>query len=235
MRYKNGSTITDYYFVCNWRGDVIRIYDGAGAVVANYNYDAWGNVISVTDANGAAITDSTHIANVNPLRYRGYYYDSETGFYYVSSRYYDPEIGRWINADSSDTLTANFENFAQYNVFAYCFNNSVNMCDLDGSWAFAIAGGGYLATAGTIGVANAWNPVGWVIVGTVAIATVTMVGVIVYTSTVRKNEPDPYARPGQKKQGRERKNKARKNKNWKPRSKPKPPKKHTPDRDYRKY
>lgn len=109
------------------------------------------------------------------------------------------------------------------------------MCDLDGFWAFAIAGGGYLATAGTIGVANAWNPVGWVIVGTVAIATVTMVGVIVYTSTVRKNEPDPYARPGQKKQGRERKNKARKNKNWKPRSTPKPPKKHTPGRDYRKY
>ena len=55
----------------------IKIYDGTGAVVANYNYDAWGNVISVTDANGAAITDSTHIANVNPLRYRGYYYDSE--------------------------------------------------------------------------------------------------------------------------------------------------------------
>ena len=109
VRYKNGSTTTDYYFVCNWRGDVIRIYDGAGAVVANYNHDVWGNVSSVTDANGAAITDSTHIANVNPLRYRGYYYDSETGFYYVSSRYYDPEIGRWINADSSDTLTANFE------------------------------------------------------------------------------------------------------------------------------
>ena len=100
VRYKNGSTTTDYYFVCNWRGDVIRIYDGAGAVVANYNYDAWGGIISVTDANGAAITDSTHIANVNPLRYRGYYYDSETGLYYVSSRYYDPEIGRWINADN---------------------------------------------------------------------------------------------------------------------------------------
>lgn len=140
VRYKNGSTTTDYYFVCNWRGDVIRIYDGAGTVVANYNYDVWGNVSSVTDANGAAITDSTHIANVNPLRYRGYYFDSETGFYYVSSRYYDPEIERWINADSSDTLTASFENFAQYNVFAYCFNNSVNMCDLDGFWAFAIAG-----------------------------------------------------------------------------------------------
>lgn len=84
----------------------IKIYDGAGAVVANYNYDAWGNVISVTDANGTAITDSTHIANVNPLRYRGYYYDSETGFYYVSSRYYDPEIGRFISPVTTDVLTA---------------------------------------------------------------------------------------------------------------------------------
>ena len=64
-----------------------------------------------------------------------------------------------------------------------------------------LRGGGYLATAGTIGVANAWNPVGWVIVGTVAIATVTMVGVIIYTSTVRKNEPDPYVRPGRKSKG----------------------------------
>lgn len=89
-------------------------------------------MISVTDANGAAITDSTHIANVNPLRYRGYYYDSETGLYYLQSRYYDPVVGRWINADIPETLTADFENMTQNNLFAYCFNNSVNMCDLDG-------------------------------------------------------------------------------------------------------
>ena len=132
MRYKNGSTTTDYYFVCNWRGDVIRIYDGAGAVVANYNYDAWGNVISVTDANGAAITDSTHIANVNPLRYRGYYYDSETGFYYVSSRYYDPEIGRWINADNQ--IAGIGGEVLGYNLFAYCTNNPINMSDPSGNW-----------------------------------------------------------------------------------------------------
>ena len=132
VRYKNGSTTTDYYFVCNWRGDVIRIYDGAGAVIANYNYDAWGNVISVTDANGAAITDSTHIANVNPLRYRGYYYDSETGFYYVSSRYYDPEVGRWINADN--VIAGVGGDLKGYNLFAYCFNNPVNMDDQAGNW-----------------------------------------------------------------------------------------------------
>jgi len=132
VRYKNGSTTTDYYFVCNWRGDVVRIYDGAGAVVANYNYDAWGNVISVTDANGTAITDSTHIANVNPLRYRGYYYDSETGFYLTGTRYYDPEIGRFINADGEISDVGG--NALGYNLFAYCFNNPVNMDDPTGQW-----------------------------------------------------------------------------------------------------
>ena len=132
VRYKNGSTTTDYYFVCNWRGDVIRIYDGAGAVVANYNYDAWGNVISVTDANGATITDSTHIANVNPLRYRGYYYDSETGFYLTGTRYYDPEIGRFINADGEISDVGG--NALGYNLFAYCFNSPVNMDDPTGQW-----------------------------------------------------------------------------------------------------
>ena len=146
VRYKNGSTTTDYYFVCNWRGDVIRIYDGAGAVVANYNYDAWGNVISVTDANGAAITDSTHIANVNPLRYRGYYYDSETGFYYVSSRYYDPEVGRWINADSllsQGTILGN-------NMFAYCLNNPVNIADTTGQLPFFLVTAAVGAVAGAV-------------------------------------------------------------------------------------
>ena len=130
VRYKNGSTTTDYYFVCNWRGDVIRIYDGAGAVVANYNYDAWGNVISVTDANGAAITDSTHIANVNPLRYRGYYYDSETGLYYLQSRYYDPVVKRFINADG---YVSTGLGLSDYNMYSYCGNNPICRGDNSGS------------------------------------------------------------------------------------------------------
>ena len=130
VRYKNGSTTTDYYFVCNWRGDVIRIYDGAGAVVANYNYDAWGNVISVTDANGAAITDSTHIANVNPLRYRGYYYDSETGLYYLQSRYYDPVVKRFINADG---YVSTGLGFLGYSMFVYCNNCPPTLSDIKGS------------------------------------------------------------------------------------------------------
>lgn len=163
VRHKNGSTTTDYYFVCNWRGDVIRIYDGAGAVVANYNYDAWGNVISVTDANGAAITDSTHIANVNPLRYRGYYYDSETGLYYLQSRYYDPAVKRFINADNQLTTGSDMTGM---NLFAYCGNNPVNNADPTGEawwhWALGavavaacavatvVTAGGFAAAVGAI-------------------------------------------------------------------------------------
>ena len=98
----------------------------------------------------------------NPFRYRGYYYDTITGFYYVSSRYYDPEIGRWLNADIPETLTADFEDFAQYNLFAYCFNNPVNMSDETGTWpswakklAAAVAVVAVVATVAAITVATA--------------------------------------------------------------------------------
>ena len=91
-------------------------------------YDAWGNIISTSG------TQATGIGAKNSLRYRGYYYDTETGLYYLQSRYYDPKVGRWINTDISETLTADFENFAQYNLFAYCFNNPVNLSDETGTW-----------------------------------------------------------------------------------------------------
>ena len=82
----------EYYYIKNVQNDIVAIADKEGTVVANYYYDAWGNVTQ--------ITGNTALAQTNPLRYRSYYYDSETGLYYVSSRYYDPEIGRWINADN---------------------------------------------------------------------------------------------------------------------------------------
>ena len=119
---ENGYT---YYYVTNLQGDVIGIKDGSGNQVVSYAYDAWGKLLYRTN---------TQLAEYNPLRYRGYVYDWETGLYYVSSRYYDPEIGRWINADIPEILTADFENFTQYNLFAYCFNNPVNMTDETGAF-----------------------------------------------------------------------------------------------------
>ena len=113
---------TVYYYITNLQGDVMAVESATGSSVAQYAYDAWGNIIAMMGT----------LAELNPLRYRGYIYDQETGFYYVSNRYYDPEIGRWINADIQETLTADFESFAQYNLFAYCFNNPVSSDMLTG-------------------------------------------------------------------------------------------------------
>ena len=92
-----------YYFYKNLQGDIIEIANKVGTIVARYTYDAWGKVIAVTDEYGFDVSDNAaHVANANPFRYRGYYYDTEIGMYYLQSRYYDPNVGRFINAD--DTL-----------------------------------------------------------------------------------------------------------------------------------
>jgi len=131
---------TQYYYVKNLQGDVMRIVDATGAVVANYTYDAWGKV-----------TNSGNIIGLyNPIRYRGYYYDTETGFYYLQSRYYDPAIKRFINADSVNYLGANGD-FTSLNLYAYCGNNPVNYSDTSGhmpEWAkWTVVG---LAVAGLV-------------------------------------------------------------------------------------
>ena len=100
------------------------ILDSSETTVAAYTYNAWGRLLS----------SSGTLADLNPLRYRGYYYDSETGFYYVSSRYYDPEIGRWINADDTANLGVD-GSILSYNLFTYCLNNPVNRFDVDGNWS----------------------------------------------------------------------------------------------------
>ena len=107
--------------------------DKTGAVVARYTYDAWGKVLSITDADGNEIDANRyayHIAHLNPIRYRGYYYDTETGLYYLQSRYYDPEVGRFINAD--DVIVESNASLAAANLFIYCLNNPLNMIDNSG-------------------------------------------------------------------------------------------------------
>ena len=131
MKYNN----TLYYYVLNAQGDVVRIVNSSRSVVASYTYDPWGKIIS----------SSGTLADINPLRYRGYYYDSETGFYYLQSRYYDPEIGRFINADSYASTDAT--GLLSTNMFAYCENDPVNKSDPSGE-AFSLI---TIAVGATVG------------------------------------------------------------------------------------
>ena len=138
----NGTT---YYYVKNLQGDIIAILNASGEQVVEYKYDAWGNV-SIDEA------PLETIGIKNPYRYRGYRYDNETGLYYLQSRYYDPKIGRFINADSVDYLDAS-GTVLGCNLFAYCENNPVNMVDENGLFAMAataIAGVGISAATLTV-------------------------------------------------------------------------------------
>ena len=116
----DGSDFATYYYILNLQGDVVQIIDANGIMQAEYVYSPWGEIIS---AEG-------DLAEINPLRYRGYYYDSETGFYYLQSRYYDPENHRFINADSYASTDSG--DAIACNMFAYCGNNPVMRGDEDG-------------------------------------------------------------------------------------------------------
>ena len=133
----NGSYIgftyngVEYYYVYNLQGDVVAITDSTGTIVAKYEYDTWGEVQYEANYNG-----TVNIAVINPIRYRGYYYDSERGLYYLNSRYYDSFMCRFLNAD---TLIDNRGIITQ-NLFQYCGNNPVNNADLSGNLFGAIVG-----------------------------------------------------------------------------------------------
>ena len=126
LRYStNGTSFQTYYYVLNLQGDVVKLIHYIPGFeyesVATYEYDAWGNVSS-----------SGRLAEINPLRYRGYYYDNETGFYYLQSRYYDPANRRFINADSYQSTG---QGFVGTNMFAYCNNSPVFLVDSYGNMA----------------------------------------------------------------------------------------------------
>ena len=122
----NGTSFQTYYYVLNLQGDVVKLIHYIPGFeyesVATYEYDAWGNIVS----------SSGRLAEINPLRYRGYYYDSETGFYYLQSRYYDPVNRRFISADRH---LSTGQGFVGTNMFAYCNNSPVFLADYDGDEA----------------------------------------------------------------------------------------------------
>ena len=125
-----------FYYVLNLQGDVIAIITHWGESYGSYTYDAWGNVIS----------QSGSIASLNPIRYRGYYYDTETGLYYLGSRYYDPQVKRFVNADGAAFATVNpYSNgLTDKNYFAYCNNSPVMQKDDGGEL-------GHIAVAAIVG------------------------------------------------------------------------------------
>ena len=119
-----------YFYVTNQFGDVTIITDSDGEELVIYDYDEWGNL----KAFDAFTNKAYQIALLNPLRYRGYYYDKETGYYYLQSRYYDPSICRFINADIPEVAQLAKGIPSGINLFSYCNNNPVNNIDETGYW-----------------------------------------------------------------------------------------------------
>jgi len=121
-----------YYYEKNLQGDIIGIYDEDANKLCEYVYDAWGNCSIENDISGV------RIGEINSFRYRGYYYDSDIGLYYLKSRYYDPQVARFINADGLNYLGANGD-LGAYNLFAYCSCNPVGYIDNVGHSTVVIA------------------------------------------------------------------------------------------------
>lgn len=130
--YSRGNEVDTYYYILNQQGDVIRIVDTSGKTVSEYTYNGWGEILNVSNAK------DSEIGTINPIRYRGYYYDSELNMYYLQSRYYDPVMKRMICADD-ESLTAD-ATLNNNNLFAYCDNNPVNRADVEGDIWNVVAG-----------------------------------------------------------------------------------------------
>ena len=132
--HTNGTSSTTYYYVRNAQGDITSIVNASGTEVAKYAYDAWGNPIPIPNA------PTSTVGTLNPLRYRGYVYDTETGLYYLQSRYYNPSWGRFINTDG---YASTGQGIVGNNSFAYCGNNPVNRKDPNGNAWLAAVGIGF--------------------------------------------------------------------------------------------
>ena len=172
--YQKGTAAeVGYFFARNAQGDIIAVYRSSDSkLIGTYEYDLWGKPVSTTEASAGIDTDG--ILSKNPLRYRGYYFDNETGFYYLQSRYYDPGVRRFVSADS---YMSTGQGLTGHNMFAYCLNNPICCVDSQGAAAEVIAPLTYTTIAGGT---NAWNPVGWALLGAVAVTGVICIGVGIY-------------------------------------------------------
>ena len=143
---------TDYFYLYNGLGDVVGLVDSSNQVVVRYQYNSWGKVTSSEDTSGVSL------ATLNPFRYRKYVFDQETGLYCLGSRYYDPEVGRFVNADDTDVIFAKPQELGSKNLYAYCDNNPVAREDYAGEFPIpcivgavvgaAVSGFSYVLTSG---------------------------------------------------------------------------------------
>ena len=143
---------TDYFYLYNGLGDVVGLVDSSNQVVVRYQYNSWGKVTSTQDTSGVSL------ATLNPFRYRKYVHDPETGLYCLGSRYYDPEVGRFVNADDTDVIFAKPQELGSKNLYAYCDNNPVAREDYAGEFPIpcivgavvgaAVSGFSYVLTSG---------------------------------------------------------------------------------------
>ena len=139
-----------FFFEKNLQGDIIAVYNSSGTKICSYVYDAWGNhTVTVHSTNA---TESL-VAQYNPFRYRGYYYDNETGWYYLQTRYYDPNTGRFLNADKATVISATPDQLTDKNLYAYCDNNPVMRTDNGGEFWNWLVGGVVGAIGGAISAA----------------------------------------------------------------------------------
>ena len=173
IKYTRNGVTNQYYFQRNLQGDVTAIFDIYGTMVAKYLYDAWGNCTISSE------TTNRTVAVANPIRYRGYYYDDDTGLYYCNSRYYSPKWRRFISPD--DTAYLDHESVNGLNLYCYCNNDPVNYADPSGRFAISltilglIVGAAIGATVGGIVAYNVakdqgaegWELFGWTMAGVV--------------------------------------------------------------------
>ncbi len=125
LKYNNNT----YYYIKNIQGDIIGILDQDYNEIVTYEYDSWGKLLNIKVNQGDEITDETNIGIINPFRYREYYYDTETGLYYLNNRYYNPTWGRFLNADR---ILGSNGDILSYNLYLYTSNNSINNLDPNG-------------------------------------------------------------------------------------------------------
>ena len=180
---------TEYYYLRNAQGDIVKLIDKNKNAVVEYTYDSWGKPVAVTG------TLATTLGANQPFRYRGYVYDTETGWYYLQSRYYDPTTCRFISAD---VLLSTGQGVIGHNIYVYCLNNPVNMVDNYGT-----AGEELIEAWGTtmwwLTLADGPLPVGDVIyVGGLVVLGITLIFTGLVTTVVEPivlPQPEAIAKP----------------------------------------